>query len=160
MRDENGGEESVVMALWIEMIDVDGDKGRIPVMNREQIDFESYPSISKLRVVDEVVTNHDSLAERRYNGNDIRRVIKAVQPGDVLHVSSYPESYKDVKVFVSKQLGDQVEAETDDGTGYFLFPSYWGPGDRCDGMPWLRTADGFESRGEIEEIEILHMADD
>jgi len=80
--------------------------------------------------------------------------IQGLETGDRVRVDVWPSSWPDKEVEVIGREQDDVVVETDGGARYYLVPSYWGGehGWVGGGQPWMRTVDGYESRGEIKEI--------
>lgn len=146
------------MALWLEL----GNDRRIPVLNREWLstdEVEKLRGTDEVRVVSEVVSSRKDLRERRYRGTDIQYVLHNLRPDDVVKVKTYPDSYADQEVTVTKKRSEEVEAENNRG-GFHLLPRYWGTRNQGEGQPWLRTKEGYDSRGEICEVEVLRLAED
>lgn len=145
------------MALWLDIRRTDESDQSIPMMNHE---WEAINAGGHVRVRSVPVSGRNSLSERRYGGYDLERVIQSLREGDILVVKTYPDSYKDRSVHVVK---DEVESvivrDEDDGKDFHLIARYWGERNQGDGQPWMRTALNWESRGEIEEIEILALHD-
>lgn len=144
------------MAIWLEVERRNGKEDRIPALNLESIEFVE-PIVS-VKVIREVISTRGDLACRKYRGYDITNVIPNLRKGDKIRVSTLPKSYSERTLTVTQNDGERVDGE-EFGTEFHLLKRYWGPHGQAGGNPWLRTADGFESRGEIEEIEILSLSD-
>lgn len=138
------------MPLNLDVEYEDGSTERIPAYNRERIDFEE-PVVS-VEPVHVVITSRDRLTERRYTGRYVNRAIRYLREGDVISVRVQPSSYSGpTEAVIEEAYGDYVLVD-----GLRVIGQYWA--NRGDGDPWLRTSEGDESRGMIEEIEVHKLA--
>lgn len=144
------------MALWLNVEWETGEEERIPMLNREEVDLKGY--VLTASVEQEYVTGRDDLTERRYRGADIERVIQSLREGDEVRVTTYPESYGD-NILTIEKGGDRAIGVDEDGERFHLIPRFWGEQNQGDGQPWLRTSDGWDSRGEIEEVAIRDLVE-
>lgn len=147
------------MALYIEATLADGTKRMIPAINREKIPVDPSMSVRSMRVIKKVICSRSDLDERRYRSTDLERVIKNLRERDEIKIRTYPESYPEKKLTITKNSADEVVGvNSTTGERYYLIPRFWGSQGQGDGQPWLRT-DDWDSRGEIEEIEVLTLED-
>ena len=133
---------------------LDGEK-RIPIFTFEEIEIDRH--VETIKVEREWIHSRDQLEERKYRGGDIEPVIQSLDKGDKVHVKTYAKSYKNQTLTMSRG-GDDAEGVNENGKEFHLLPRYWGERNQGDGQPWLRTVDGWNSRGQVEEIEILNLA--
>lgn len=143
------------MATWANIEWEDGREERIPLLNGERIDVEDY--VLSMEVHREWIRKREQLRERRYRAGDIEGVIQNLRQGDKVRVTTHPKSYPD-QILTIEKGGDEAEGYNADGEGFYLIPTFWGKNRQGDGQPWMRTVDGWDSRGEIEEVEILSLA--
>jgi hypothetical protein len=138
------------MPLNLDVEYEDGSTERIPAYNREGIEFDQ-PVVSA-EPVRLVMSSRDSLTERRYVGRYVNRAIRHLREGDIISVRVAPSSYSGPEEAVVEEAhGDYVLVD-----GFRIIRQYWA--NRGDGHPWLRTTEGDESRGMIEEIEVHELA--
>lgn len=146
------------MALYLMLTYDDGTEEAIPVLNREAEEIDRH--VESATVEHSYVTGRGSLTERTYRGGDLTRVIKALREGDEIEVETHPESYGDESLTITKATADDYIGENGNGDKFYLLPTYWGERGQGDGQPWLRTKDGFDSRGEIEQLTIASMSNE
>lgn len=146
------------MALYREVEYEDGSREKIPAFNWEW--FELDDDVTHVRIRSEPIASRDSLTERRYQSTDIEFAIQELREGDRVSVKVYPSSYPDRELEIVKNQLEQVIGRDSQGREFYLISRFWGSQNQGDGQPWVRTFDGYKSRGEIEELEILELADD
>lgn len=98
--------------------------------------------------------------DQTYTGPDIRRTIWGLRVGDVVDVTtsgSYPSRRVSV---VGREQGDVVAVDERSGTRLYVVDENVSRDLRYDGDPWVRTADGYESRGRIESITVVSKSED
>lgn len=84
----------------------------------------------------------------------IAEKIRGLEPGDRVRVETWACSWPDMELEVVRREQSDVVAVSDRGVEYYLVDSYQGGrhGWVGGGEPWLRTVDGYDSRGEIMDV--------
>lgn len=99
--------------------------------------------------------------EYGYNTN-IRRIIWNLVEGDKVTVEVERQGNPQYNLLITEAGGgdEAVGIGTKGSRMYFLLPEYWGPSYQYNGRPWLRTYDGWDSRGQIWWLRVEKLVEE